>query len=268
LFAAQNYDKENLRIYRTSGDDSTPQLAHTIAENPDDRRRVYATDTYFSPDGRSLLVVTSRPEVRLFNTSTWEQVTDTTLIPPGAIGYTPSADWKLGVAQLGPNQTLLWDTVNHRTIAPLKLDGKLTWAAFSPDDQVLTFATTPTEGQTHQVSRLSTETLLKLPELWPAAWHSKVSGPLLWWGNGRFLIAGFSAEYTAGGLALWNSSTGRLVGTFQGCVNSGESLVLQGNRLLSVCPVVPDYPGGVTDWTMDEVLKTATQWEDSQAANQ
>jgi hypothetical protein len=266
LFTAQDHDKENLHIYHTVGGASAPQLVHTIAENPDGRRRIYATSTYFSPDARLLLIVTNRPEVRLFSTSTWEQVTEAGLITPGTIGYIPSADWKLGVIQLEPNQTLLWDGVNHRTVGALKLNGQLSWAVFSPDDQVLTFATKSTEGQTVELTRMSTKTLLDLPELWPVAWHSKLSGPLLWWENGRFLIAGYSADNTVGGLALWDSSSGRLVGTFQGCVNSGESLVLQGNRLLGVCPVIPDYPGGVTDWILDG-LKTSVQGEDSRSAN-
>ena len=267
LFAAQDYDKENLRIYRTMTGASTPQLVHTIAENQNGAHRIFATQAYFSPNGNLLLVVTNRPEVQMFNTSTWNQITDATLIPPGAVGYIPSADWKLGVAQLGPNQTFLWDGVGRRPITSLKVNGPLDWAVFSPDDQVLTFASTPAGGEASEFSRVSTKTGRELPELWPAGWHSKISGPLLWWGNGRFLVAGFSEEYTVGGLALWDSSTGHLLGTFQGCVNSDGPLTLQGSRLLAVCAVGPDDPGGVTEWTLDGVVAKIAQWKIKQATD-
>jgi WD40 repeat protein len=259
MFTAEDFDKENLHIYRITGDASAPELVHTISESPDGRRRIYATNTYFSPDGQLLMVISNRPEIRLFNTSTWQPLTDASLIPPGAIGFTPSADWKLGLAEMGANQALLWDCGKHRTISSLKLDGPLSWAVFSQDDRALTFATAVAGGQPSKLLRLSTEAGDELPELWPPAWHSKITEPPLWWGNGRFLIAAWwSGDTGTGGLSLWDSSTGRLLGTLE---DRATVPVLQGNSLLSFRSVLPNDPGGVKEWTLDDVLRSTAQRE-------
>jgi hypothetical protein len=155
--------------------------------------------------------------------------------------------------------------MSHRTISSLNLDGPLSWTVFSPDDRVLTLATAEPSGQRSKFLRLSTATGDKLPELWPAGWHSKINDPPLLWGNGRFLIAAWwSSDTGTGGLALWDSSTGRLLGTLE---DRDTVPVLQGDRLLSFRSVLPNDPGGVKEWTLDDVLQKTAQWEAGRAAS-
>ncbi len=52
MMATEDFDKENLRIYKLATGDTAPELVHIIPEQPDGRRRVYATYADFSPDGR------------------------------------------------------------------------------------------------------------------------------------------------------------------------------------------------------------------------
>jgi hypothetical protein len=192
--------------------------------------------------------------LRLFNTSSWEQVPDAGLVPAGAIGYFPSEDWKLGVAQMGTKEAVLWDSVRHRVIAPLKLAGQLSWAAFSPDGRVLVFGTKSEGGNPPQFARLDTETGRELTELWPPMWHWSMNAPVQWSGDGRFVVGAFRGEQNPqGGLAVWNSSTGRLLGMFKGC--DGGTFAFKGDRLLGFCSVAPEAPEGTTEWSLDEVQR-------------
>jgi hypothetical protein len=82
-----------LRIYNATVDQPVFELLFP----PDGPRIIRSTYIGFSPDGGRFLLETNLPEIREYDTKTWKQVSDTSQMPPGAIYYVPSPDWKKGV---------------------------------------------------------------------------------------------------------------------------------------------------------------------------
>jgi hypothetical protein len=116
----------------------------------------YSVNGKFSPDGRYLLVTWgNRIGALLYDTRTWEPVTDPHLFPQTLKEYVHSPDWSLGVAVTNAGEALVWDQASHRVLsklrglgelepAPVVLDknsrriyeipsGEIRSAAFSPD---------------------------------------------------------------------------------------------------------------------------------------
>jgi hypothetical protein len=52
---------------------------------------------FFTPDGRFLLVQSTHPALRIYDTNTWQPVESLPGIPADAVGYFPDKDWKVGV---------------------------------------------------------------------------------------------------------------------------------------------------------------------------
>lgn len=73
-------------------------IVHEMHQPANGPSYVYMYAAWFTPDGRHLLVLSSVPDIRIYDTSTWEQVDKLPGVPSDAVAYYPSRDWKHGVA--------------------------------------------------------------------------------------------------------------------------------------------------------------------------
>lgn len=210
---------------------------------------IQATRALFSPDGRTFLLVTNRPEVRLYDTAHWQLIGD--LLPPDAIDYIPSPDWKTGVAFSGAGGTVLWDVANRTVLKKLDLAGKLLTAVFSPDGKVVAI-TSHSDGHPVQLTLWDASDGHRIRELYPVDWQSSVQGTPQWWDGGKYIFAGFGSAFGSPGVGIWEVSTGRFRGSLATCFNSfsTEPFDPQLGGLHQYCS-----SGEVWGWNPDEILQ-------------
>ena len=95
---------------------------------------------FFSPNGRFLLVQSTHPAVRIYDTRTWEQVRTLPGLPSDVVRYFPDKNWKLGVFASSKGDIGLWDSHKRRQIANLASGKELMDAEFSPDHSLVAVA--------------------------------------------------------------------------------------------------------------------------------
>jgi len=244
----------------------------------------YWVNTEFSPDGRWLLVTWgNRVGALLYDTSTWQPVTDPRLFPQSLKEYLPSPDWKLGVAVTNAGEALIWDQQSHGILSKLPGLGEfepapgihdqsgnrvydipsaeIQSAAFSPDAARVAIYSGPDNVYKLRLSVWDVQSGKMLRGLWPVEWMGFPSGNPIWWNDGRWLIAPYSSQFSSGGFGLWDVETGHFLGSFGGpeC-NQPENPITSGTRLLQPC-FTGKAPDGsilhdkVLEWDMDSVTK-------------
>jgi len=206
-------------------------------------RFVGITDADFSPDGRYLMLLTTLPAVRIYDTKDWQQVGSLLDVPPEASLYYPSPDWKYGIAVYANGDVALWDAPSRRQIAKIDIDGELSAASFSPDDSMVA-TTSGHENKNHsstlhlRIWNVSTGEMIE--ELLPVEYaaHDDIGAPI-WWQDGRYLLAKvrdnpFRTYYEIG---IWGVASGRFRGGFSGCSYSPDplSIVLHDSKLFERC---------------------------------
>jgi WD40 repeat protein len=248
----------------------------------------YAVGTEFSPDGRYLLVSWGkRIGVLLYDTRTWQPVTDPRVFPQNLKEYLHTPDWALGVAVTGAGETLIWDQQAHRVLSKLQGLGEFEpppiitdrqghrtyttpsaevgFASFSPDRTLVAIYSGPDDTSKLHVSVWDVESGRKLREFSPMSSMLSPSGEPLWWNNGRWLLAGPGA-----GKGVWDVSTGRFQGSLNlsGC-DARESLVVLGERLQQRCFAGKGQDGKVLEWSLDGIERQladfASQISDSES---
>jgi hypothetical protein len=233
-----------------------------VLEKPDylvDRRWVYLSHAWFSPDDRFLLLLSNLPAIYVYDTATWQPTKSLPGLPADAVAYYPSSDWKHGVAVSRGGDTSLWDAVSRRKLDRLELDGKLSGVSFSPDDSLVA-VTSAREFTNHQLrNQESTNrqlTTTRLPTFHLRIWETKSGhfvremrslyyfayngmGDPMWWDQGKYILAE-TAEGQFGGevFGIWNVESGKFRGGLSGCAFADDPFfpfALSGERLFRWC---------------------------------
>jgi len=230
----------------------------------------YAVGTEFSPDDRYLLVAWgARVGVLLYDTSTWEPVTDPNVFPQNLKEYLHTPDWALGVGVNEAGETVVWDWQAHRVLSKLPGLGEfeqppvikdrqgnriydipsadIEAAEFSPDRTRVAIYT----GIDAHLSIWDVESGNNLRNFWPPNSILSPSGKPLWWNNGKWLLAG-----QGNGKGIWDATTGHFLGTLDlsGC-EARDALVMVDERLRQHCFDGNSHPGNVLEWSQDRVQK-------------
>jgi WD40 repeat protein len=224
--------------------DTNPSNVICVLRVPQPGNRfVGITDADFSPDGRYLILLTTLPAIRIYDTKDWEQVGSLPNVPLEASLYYPSPDWKRGVAVYANGDVALWDAPSGRQIAKIDIDGELSAASFSPDDSMVA-TTSGRENKDHsstfhlRIWNVLTGEMIE--ELLPVEYtaHDDIGAPI-WWQDGRYLLAKvrdnpFRTYYEIG---IWGIASGRFRGGFSGCGYSPDplSIVLHDSKLFERC---------------------------------
>lgn len=244
-----NYRGSVLRVYTKEADKPVFELVF-----PDiDRRVIFPTYIGFNPDRSRFLLETNAPEIRVYETKTWQPVSNDSLISPEATRFVPSSDWTKGVALTANGKACIWDAAAHRLIAPLNVEGEVRSASFSPHGDLLALISGPAKFSDAHLTLWDAKNGRRLRELWPVRWRSKVYGvpqtSPLWWDGGRLLVAPVSGFFGSDtGMYVWDVSTGGLQGTLAGCRIAGA--FSENDRLFQICPA-----SEVLEWRDAEVRR-------------
>lgn len=208
-----------------------------------ENRFVGITDAQFTPDERYLMLLTTLPAVRIYDTKDWQLVGSLPDVPAKASLYYPSPDWKYGIAVYANGNVALWDAPSRRQIARIDTDGGLSAVSFSPDDSMVA-TTSGHENKDHfSTFHLRIWNVLSgelIEELLPVeqTTHDDIGAPI-WWQDGRYLLAEvrdnpFRTYYEIG---IWSVASGRFRGGFSGCSYSPDplSVVLYDSKLFERC---------------------------------
>ena len=206
-------------------------------------RFVGITHADFSPDGRYLMLLTTLPAIRIYDTRNWQEVGSLPDVPPGASLYYPSPDWKHGIAVLANGDVALWDAPSRRQTAKIDIDGELSAVSFSPDDSMVATTSGPENKNHSSTFHLRIWNIVNgemIEELLPVEYtaHDDIGTPM-WWQDARYLLAEvrdnpFRTYYEIG---IWSIASGRFRGGFSGCSYSPDplSIVLHDSRLFERC---------------------------------
>jgi hypothetical protein len=212
---------------------------------------IQATRAAFSPNGRMFLLVTNRPQVRIYDTTTWQLKSD--LLPTDAIDYIPSPDWSLGLTVSATGETALWDARKRVVVANLGIEGKFLSASFSPDGKKIATTSQPSDHHPTSLTIWDAADGHRIRQLYPIDWLSSVQGTPVWWGSGRYLLEGFGSPFGSPGIGIWQVSTGRFRAALTTCFNSFAAELLKPDLggLYQYC-----YPAGeVWAWDADAIFQ-------------
>jgi hypothetical protein len=225
--------------------DSDPaHVIHTMREaQTEGRRSIGIYHAEFAPDGRYLLLLSTLPAVRIYDTLSWERVVTLPELPPSAVSYFASSDWRSGVFANASGEVALWDAQSRREIAKLDTDGKLSAVSFSPDDSM--FATTSGHenkdmSSTFHLRIWNSTTGEMIHELRPFEESARDDiGDPIWSPDGKYLMATVRDNPMGSNhdIGIWSLRSGRFRGQFSGCVYSSDplSVVLHHNKLFERC---------------------------------
>jgi WD40 repeat protein len=239
----------------------------------------YWVDSEFSPDGRYLLVSWGqRIGALLFDTTSWEPVTDPRLFPQNLKEYLHSPDWNMGIAVTDNGDALVWDEQSHCIVSklpgfgeleapPVVTDkqgnrvytagmGEVQSAAFSPDRTSVAIFSGPDDIFKLRLSIFDIQSGKKERDLRPVAWTSYPSGGPVWWNDGQWLLAPYSSQFSGGATGIWDAETGHFLGAldFSGC-DARVSPVIAGTTLLQTCLMGKGHDDKLLEWTVDGVRK-------------
>lgn len=229
-------------------------------------RFVGITDAQFTPDGRYLMLLTTLPAIRIYDTKDWQQAGSLPGLPSEASLYYPSTDWKHGIAVYPNGDIVLWEAQSRRQIAKIDTDGGVSAVAFSPDDSMV--ATTSSHENTDHSTTLHLRiwnvlTGEMMAELRP--FEQTTNGDIgvpIWWPDGRYLLATvrdnpFGSNHDIG---IWSVRSGRFRGEFSGCVYSGDplSIVLHDTQLFERC-----RDGMIFVWDAGAAINKIAAYENS-----
>ncbi len=250
-----------LRIRNASG-----ATVHEFPEPLCGRYPIYIYAARFTPDGRFLLVMSSIPDIRIYDTSSWKSVDRIPGLPKGVVAYHPSSDWKRGVAVFPSGVIELLDIEAGRTLAVIDPGDDLQYVTFSPDgSRVATVTRTkhllPYEAH---LRIWATSTGDMAHELMPLeATPRDGFGKPVWSQNGEYLFAPTREGHFGGGFSvgIWNAKTGRYRGTLAGCAfpqQEDSPILLVGEDVYRACGY-----DGLLRWDAGKALMNIRDFEKS-----
>jgi hypothetical protein len=233
------------------------------------RRYIYMYAARFTPDGRYLMLLSSVPDIRIYDTSTWQPSVQLPGIPSGTVAYYPSRDWKHGVAVFRSGETSLVEANTGRKLARIDFGNNLQSAVFSPDGSQVAVVTVRSDAQGAYESHLriwATATGDLLQELRPLeATPRDGFGEPVWWPDGKYLLS-LTREGHFGGpdiVGIWNAETGRYRGALAGCMEPDgpdARFSLEGTRFYKMCGY-----DGLMMWNVDRDIAKIVDFEKSLA---
>ena len=225
------------------------------------RRSTRFRAAWFTPDDHYLVFSTSIPAIRIYDTRTWQEVAHIPAIPPGAIDFEPSPDWKYAVAAFPSGEIDLWDVESRRRVSSIDLGGGLLRSVvWAPDNrEVAVHAPGSYPSTSHlriwdaRTGRLEQEIRSVNQLNW---WFE---GAPLWSPNGRYLLMDGS-----GAIGVWNVETGRYRGSFTHAECQAQTQILRfdAGHLIMDC----DGRSGPVVWDADSAIRTIASFEASLSA--
>jgi hypothetical protein len=201
-------------------DASTGSVIHEIRDPMSGRRSIYAYCARFTPDGSHLMILTSLPELRIYDSATWQLEPRLQGVPEGAVAYYPSTDWTRGVAVFPSGEGDLMDR-DGRKLTRIDFGDELQSVAFSPNGGQVAVVTVRSQHGYHDAMRIwETRTGTLMRELRPLeATPRNGFGNPTWWPDGHYLLA-LTREGSSGPnvVGIWNAETGRYRGALVGCM--------------------------------------------------
>jgi WD40 repeat protein len=226
-----------------------------------ERKRHLLSDPRFTPDGKQLVLQSSEPALRIFDTATWERVERLPNVPADTVRYLPAAKRRRAVIQTKGGAVALWALDRNARVVELDTDCSLTDAVFSPDETVVAVVTS---AENHYRIRLWDAVMGQfLRELRPFEQRTceSVRAPF-WSPDGRYLLAATKSDslFTSVGISVWNSQTGRHRGEFAGCPTHviGAALLADSGHLAVGCS-----DGRIRFYDFPAALKQIRAFEDS-----
>jgi WD40 repeat protein len=226
----------------------------------------------FTPGGRYLLLQSSRPAIRIYDTKTWEPVDGLPGLPADAVAYYPDTDWKRAVFASSKGDMGLWNSSTQRELRNFGI-GEILDVAFSPDHSLVAVAWQAKNNDTDGALRVQvwrTDSGSLAAELQPSeqieqigvARYAKVSGMLGWWPDSEYLLTivrphGF---FTDRNIAIWNAQSGRYRGDLSGCNTWIDRFIVsaENGRVFAEC-----YGGGLIIWDAGARIKQIAEFERS-----
>jgi WD40 repeat protein len=252
--------------------DTNPSNVIRVLRVPQPANRfVGITDAQFTPDGRYLMLLTTLPALRIYDTKDWQQVGSLPDLPAEASLYYPSSDWKDGIAVYANGDVVLWDGQSRRQIAKVDIDGGLSAVSFSPDDSMVA-TTSSHENKDHsstlhlRIWNVSTGEMVEELRPFEQTTNGDIGEPI-WWSDGKFLLATvrdnpFGSNHDIG---IWSIESGRFRGEFSGCVYSADplSIVLHDAKLFERC-----RDGMILMWDAAAAINKIAAYENSLTQSQ
>lgn len=209
-------------------DAQTGALIHEFREPMIGRRSIHVYAAQFTPDGRFLLVLSAIPDMRIYDTTTWQVVDGVQGVPAGAVAYDPSPDWKHGVAVFPSGEISLIeagsDAASGHKLAEIDPGNELQSVVYSPDGSRVAIVTEKSDtknGYSCHMRIWETATGRLLRELRPLEGTPRDGfGTPIWWPDGTYLFALARENHFAGTwvIGIWNTESGRYRGGLAGCI--------------------------------------------------
>ena len=250
----------------TITDTNPSNVIRTLREAQVGDRHIGITHAEFTLDGRYLLLLSTLPAVRIYDTKNWQQVRSLPDLPPAAASYFPSSNWKHGIFMNAAGDVALWDAESRTEVAKLDTDEKLFGISFSPDDSM--FATTTGHqnkdmSSTFHLRIWSTATGELVYELRPFEQTARDDiGDPIWWPDGKYLLATVRDNPMGSNhdIGIWSVRSGRFRGEFSGCGYSSDplSLVLHDHKIFERC-----RDGMILMWDAASAVEKVARFENS-----
>ena len=245
-------------------DSRTGSVLHEFHEPMNGRRYVYIYAARFTPDGHHLLVMSSLPDIRIYDVSSGQLLDHLPHVPNGAVAYYPSSDWKHGVVALSTGEIKLIEAEGDRTLAQIDPGDELQTVSYSPDDSRVAVVTVGHSalGAFHSHMRIwRTSNGELLHELRPLEATPNGFGEPTWLPDGKYLLSLASGRFgRLGEVGIWNTESGRYRGTLAECTNPGfwRRFLLSGKYVYETCA-----SGWVLMWNVENALNEISAFEKS-----
>jgi WD40 repeat protein len=218
----------------------------------------------FIENGKFLLLESSEPALRIYDTKTWKRRDALPEIPAGTVSYYPTSLKSRAVYSLKDEQIILRDTNRQLNIATLE-KAKIKYAAFSPDESLVAVITiqeaTGNEWTKYKIKIWNADNGKFVRELRPFEqdFCESVEG-LMWSPEGKYVLAATKAHifFTSRGISIWNVESGRHRGELNGCPTKLNGLGFLSNKtkLITGCG-----DGIIRIWDLSDALTKISRFE-------
>ena len=242
-------------------------IIHDFREPMSGRRLICMYAAQFTPDGRNLLVLSSIPDIRIYDTSTWQLLDRLPAVPDGAVAYYPSPDWKRGVVAFPSGEVRLIETDTGRKLAQIDSGDELQSVSYSPNGAQVAVVTVghDSDGSYEYHLRIwDTATGEMVHELRPleATPHDGFGKPV-WWPDGKYLLSPTREGHYGGAsvIGIWNVESGRYRGGLAGCNvldAPNTQFLLKGTIFFKTCGY-----NGLLIWDVEKDIKKIADFEKS-----